>query len=246
MMLQKNIVLLMVSFISQTVINATDFSVSDTDAIDIVLSAINRIRISEGLHALVYEEPSSHAATLHAEELVRRKLLSHRNLNGERVAERYRFAGGTGTKAGENLGAGDSIESILVGWMKSPSHRSNLLNPEWYRIGCGQAQTDKGRIVLVAIFSNSRWKNSSLEINGEIAVLKGQLVSPEGIPPPTVSIMIGGNETGPILAELGVKQTTFIFPTPRPWREGSVIPIFLLVTEFGFTEQADLLLVKIP
>ena len=247
-MRQKNFsaVLLILPLISHTVTNARELSASNTGAIDAMLSTINKIRANEGLHALVHEETASLAATLHADELVGRKLLSHRNLNGERVAERYRLVGGTGTKAGENLGAGDSIESILIAWVKSPSHRSNLLNPEWYRVGFGQARTDKGRIILVAIFSNSRWKNSSFEINRGIATLKGQFLHPKGIAPPTISIRVGEREIGPVLVRPGARQTTFTFPTPQSWQDGSVAPILLSATESGVTKQVDLLLLKVP
>lgn len=195
----------------------------------------------------MHEESASLAAALHAEELAGRELLSHRSLNGERVAERYRLAGGTGTRAGENLGAGDSIESILIAWMRSPSHRSNLLNPEWYSAGLGQARTDGGRIVLVASFSNSRWKDSALEVNGGIATLSGRLVRSEAMAPPLISMRVGGNEIGPLLAEQGAAtRMRFNFPVPQSWREGGMIPILLSVMESGVEKHVDLLLLEVP
>jgi len=225
---------------------ASDLSVFGADEKGAVLAAINSIRIREGLHVLVHEEPASLAAKLHAQELAERNLLSHRSLSGKRVAERYRFSGGTGTRTGENLGAGESVESILHAWMGNPSHRDNLLNPEWYNVGLGQAQTEKKRVVLVAIFSNSRWKYSSLEIDGEIATLSGQLIHPEGIKLPEISIRIDGNEIGPVPAKPGTKRRVFSFPAPQLWQEGRVVPILLSVREHGITKQVDLLLPEVP
>jgi len=234
--------------ISNALIDASELSASNTSANEIkaALDAVNSIRTGEGLHALVHEEPASLAAALHAKELAVRNLLSHRSLNGERVAERYRFAGGTGTMAGENLGAGDSIESIFLAWMKSPPHRGNLLNPKWYNVGFGQVRTNRGRIILVAIFSNSRWRNSSLEVNRGIATLSGQLIHPEGIAPPTVSIRVGDNTIYPVSMEPGAKRTKFSFPVPQSWRIGGVVPILFSVTESKIAEQVDLLLLEIP
>jgi len=234
--------------VSDVLSGASKLSDSNTSANEIkaVLDAVNSIRTGKGLHALAHEEPASLAAILHAKELAERNLLSHRSLNGERVVERYRFAGGTGTMAGENLGAGDSIESILLAWMKSSSHSSNLLNSEWYNAGFGQVRTESGRIILVAIFSNSRWKNSSFEVSRGIAILSGELIYPEGIRPPTVFIRVGDNAINPAPMEPGAKQTKFSFPIPQSWRIGSMVPILFSVVESGVARQVDLLLLEVP
>lgn len=223
-----------------------DLSVICENEIGAVLDAINSIRVREGLHVLIHEEPASLAATLHARELAGRNLLSHRDLNGSRVATRYRLSGGTGTMAGENLGAGDSVESILLAWMESPSHRDNLLNPKWYSAGIGKIRTEKRRVILTAIFSNSRWRHSSLEVSGEIATLSGLLIHPGNTPLPGVFIRIDGNDFDSVSAEPDPKRMMFSFSIPQPWREGVMVPILLSIVEHEVTKQADLLLLEVP
>jgi|GEM_PF-765466 len=243
---RNSIILFVFSFISCFEASALELCTSFADETEVLLGAINSFRAKEGVHALINEEPAASAATLHAKELAERNLLSHRSLDGKRVVERYRFAKGTGTEAGENLGAGESIESILIAWMRSPSHRSNLLNTKWYNAGFGQARTEKGRMVLVAIFTNSRWRDSFLDINRGIATLSGQLVHPKDMPTPKLSIRINGSEIDPLPSELGAKRTVFGFPEPLSWQEGGMISILLSVTEFGVTKQVDLLLLEAP
>ncbi|MDF1567825.1 MAG: CAP domain-containing protein, partial [Spirochaetaceae bacterium] len=72
---------------------------------DQIINTINEIRVSHGLHYLSEDSAAASAAKEHADELALRHTLSHWGLDGSRVAERYRSAGGTGISAGENLGA---------------------------------------------------------------------------------------------------------------------------------------------
>jgi uncharacterized protein YkwD len=42
------------------------------------------------------------------------------------------------TAAGENIAAGqDSPQAVVTGWMNSPGHRANILNPSFRRVGIG-------------------------------------------------------------------------------------------------------------
>lgn len=41
-------------------------------------------------------------------------------------------------RIGENIAAGDmTAEAVVAGWMNSPGHRANILNPEFKEIGVG-------------------------------------------------------------------------------------------------------------
>lgn len=41
------------------------------------------------------------------------------------------------TKAGENVGRGESVDGLMVAFMKSPGHRRNVLDPEFTHVGVG-------------------------------------------------------------------------------------------------------------
>jgi uncharacterized protein YkwD len=57
------------------------------------------------------------------------------------MADRLRNAGYTGwTGIAENIAAGyPTPEAVVQGWMSSPGHRANLLNPRYTEIGIGLA-----------------------------------------------------------------------------------------------------------
>jgi hypothetical protein len=77
------------------------------------------------------------AARLHSDEMARQKNLSHQ-LQGEPVfTERLSERGARFSAAAENVGFGDDAETLQMGWMHSPPHRANLLNPVYTDMGVG-------------------------------------------------------------------------------------------------------------
>ena len=209
-----------------------------------VLKEINEIRKHHGLQELITESSASAAAALHSQELGERQTLSHWGLDGSRVMERYRAAGGTGLKAGENLGAGDSIRSIIDAWMQSPSHRNNLLRTDWFSAGVGHLQTDGGRIILVVVFNDSRWEQTSIRIEGAMVKMEGYYILAQGIFPEKITISVSGNEISPVSAavsgndRIGIR---FEFIKPAEWYSRRIAAVPLFVIESGESHQTDLL-----
>ena len=77
------------------------------------------------------------AARLHSDEMAKQKNLSHQ-LQGEPVfTERLSERGTRFSAAAENVGFGDDSETLQMGWMHSPPHRANLLNPVYTDMGVG-------------------------------------------------------------------------------------------------------------
>jgi uncharacterized protein YkwD len=55
-------------------------------------------------------------------------------------AQRIQAAGYHWAGAGENIGAGyTSPEAMVAGWMNSPGHRANILNPHFNDVGFGMS-----------------------------------------------------------------------------------------------------------
>ena len=64
--------------------------------------------------------------------------LSHRGVDGSNAGQRLTRAGYRWRFFGENLAAGQQTpEALVSAWMKSPSHRANVLHPRAREIGIG-------------------------------------------------------------------------------------------------------------
>jgi hypothetical protein len=108
--------------------------------------AANASRQAEGLPALVMSPALSEKAQAWAVELARRQSLSHSVLTDD-APEGW-------LKLGENVGRGPSIEAIQDGFMASPAHRANVLDPSFNWIGTGVATASDGTIFVVQVFGH--------------------------------------------------------------------------------------------
>ncbi|HUH15961.1 MAG TPA: CAP domain-containing protein [Gaiellaceae bacterium] len=101
-----------------------------------LLAAVNGVRTNHGLRPLRVDATLTRAARSHSTTLLRRDVFTHGAL-GARLAR----AGARGPLFGENLawgtGSRATARAIVSGWLRSPSHRANLLRPGWVRIGIG-------------------------------------------------------------------------------------------------------------
>ena len=101
-----------------------------------LLAAVNGVRANHGLRPLRVDTTLTRAARSHSTTLIRRDVFTHGAL-GTRLAR----AGARGPLFGENLawgtGSRATARAIVSGWLRSPSHRANLLRPGWVRIGIG-------------------------------------------------------------------------------------------------------------
>jgi hypothetical protein len=241
---KTGLILLLIATFGLSGIYALD--ISENQAYQ-VLSEINKIRADSGLHELQAEMASMKAAGTHARELVERQTLSHWGIDGSRVIERYRIAGGTGLTAGENLGAGDSVTSIIEAWMQSPAHRDNLLRVDWFSAGVGHQQTGSGRIVLVVVFNNSRWEQISRETRDGEVHMEGLFLLSPGTFPENMFITVNGVSISPAaasLAEHNQISIRFQFPEPEEWGSNRIAAVPFSVVERGSVQQTDLILLQ--
>ncbi len=108
-----------------------------------IIRLTNAERVSHGLGALTEASDLDRAARNHSVEMRDLNYFAHNspNPNQHSVLERVRSVGGTDTSLGENLSkvdgyASQQIAAVSVdGWMHSPGHRANMLEPEFNRIG---------------------------------------------------------------------------------------------------------------
>jgi uncharacterized protein YkwD len=100
-----------------------------------LLEDANRERVAQGLPPLRWNANLAAAAHAHALLMAQHNTLSHQFSGEAPLQDRVRSAGARFTEVAENVAEGPSPEMIHAGWMHSPPHRANLLDPELTDIG---------------------------------------------------------------------------------------------------------------
>ena len=143
---------------------------------------INKERKKQGLLPLRLDEKLSIIARKHSQDMAENDYFSHINLRGESptdrgIKERYYCRKDFGSYYTEGLAENifqnwlyDSItyydgiaihdwntmedlaQSTVQGWMESPGHRSNILNPSFDREGIGVAIANSGKVYITQDF----------------------------------------------------------------------------------------------
>jgi uncharacterized protein YkwD len=95
------------------------------------------------------------AAAVHANDMAGLSFFSHTGTDGSKVAERARHSGYAWRTVGENIAAGQmTADAAMQGWLKSPSHCANLMQPSYTEMGLAFAvnpQSESG-VYWVQVF----------------------------------------------------------------------------------------------
>lgn len=100
----------------------------------------NQERRSRGIRVLKWDPALAEAARQHALKMAAQNTLSHQLPNEPDLATREKNAGATISAAAENIAAGPNAAAFHTGWMNSPGHRRNLLNPQYDSVGIAVVQ----------------------------------------------------------------------------------------------------------
>lgn len=125
-----------------------------------LLEATNQQRTANGQNSLVTNDRLSAAAKAKAQDMVKRNYWAHNTPDGNTPWVFIDQTGYTYQKAGENLAYGfASSKDTVTGWMNSPSHKENLLDPSYREVGFGIANApnyqDNGpETIVVAMYGN--------------------------------------------------------------------------------------------
>ena len=121
--------------------------------IDEVLRLTNKFRADNGLSPLALNAELNIAAQSYTEEMANGDFFGHNgkenNREKDNVGLRVTEAGYDWNRVGENIAAGyQTPEAVVKGWIDSPGHRRNLLNPDYEDIGLGyyELKNDTGDI----------------------------------------------------------------------------------------------------
>lgn len=103
-----------------------------------LLNLINAERRTRGLTTLSTSSMLMQVAEAHSQDMINRHFFGHINPDGLNAGDRLNNVGYKWNSWGEVIGEGLTTPTAMFnGWMNSPSHRANLLNPSFSEIGPG-------------------------------------------------------------------------------------------------------------
>lgn len=104
--------------------------------VDSLLLLTNKEREANGTDLLTINAELSQAAAKKAEDMLKNDYWAHNSPDGTTPWVFIKNAGYNYVYAGENLARGfSSSEDVVTAWMKSPSHRANMLSSNYKDVG---------------------------------------------------------------------------------------------------------------
>lgn len=101
---------------------------------DKVIELVNTERAKEGLSPLTKDTTLANLSNIRSKEAA--TLFSHQRPDGTSWSTVLRQNNVSYTSAAENIAAGQNTpEAVVKEWMNSPSHRANIMNSEYNKIG---------------------------------------------------------------------------------------------------------------
>jgi len=122
-----------------------------------VFELVNRERARARLSGLEWDDRLAGLARNYSRQMAREGFFAHHDRNGRSVGDRARAARINWSGIGENLFVCEAhpyfTTTALKGWMKSPGHRTNILNRRWTATGIGIATSRAGSIFVTQVFT---------------------------------------------------------------------------------------------
>lgn len=86
--------------------------------------------------ALAWNDALTSASLVHSDDMVAANFFSHTGSDGRNAGQRITAAGYAWRTWGDNIAAGHrTVNQVVAGWMNSPGHCANLMNPNFRDIG---------------------------------------------------------------------------------------------------------------
>src|SRR5438046_7806378 len=119
-----------------------------------LFEALNRERTAQGLSALQWDNALFKAARQHALGMANLNRLEHQLPSESNLEGRLAEAGARFGAIAENIAIGPNPPIIHAGWMDSPGHRKNILDPRLTSVGIA-AVRGTGGLFAIQDFSQS-------------------------------------------------------------------------------------------
>lgn len=133
-----------------------------------IVELVNETRQEEGLLPLKVNPLLIKAAQKKAQDMITKDYFAHNSPDGTTPWEWFKQVGYEYTYAGENLAINFvTAEDAFSAWLASPSHRANILNPNYQEIGVAVAVGEidgQESTLLVQLFGTSFLPATSTEL----------------------------------------------------------------------------------
>lgn len=126
---------------------------SDSDEASALRAMLNAARTSEGLAALTPDSALDKAAREHSRRMKDARVVGHDVGDGD-VADRLSAASIQFKIPGENVAAAATLVRAHRALWLSPSHRTNILESRFKRVGVGIEHGDDGRVWVTQLFTD--------------------------------------------------------------------------------------------
>jgi uncharacterized protein YkwD len=120
-----------------------------------IFNLTNIERVNNKLRPFNWSNAVAAVARAHSVDMRDRNFFAHVNPDGIDPFQRMRIGGIKYNGAAENIARGGrSAEQLVQGWMNSPPHRANILNPKLGTLGVGVAETSTHTLYATQDFTN--------------------------------------------------------------------------------------------
>lgn len=93
---------------------------------------------------LTWNTTLASAAEAHSRDMANNNYFDHKGRDGATPGDRAELAGYIGQQIGENIAAGqDTANKVVAGWLASPGHCANMMNPQFRELGAAYAVDPK-------------------------------------------------------------------------------------------------------
>jgi uncharacterized protein YkwD len=120
-----------------------------------LFAAVNRARRTQGLPALKWNEALAVAAHRHAALMAQHGVAEHGFPGEPALASRVTQAGAHFVWLSENVIQGADVETIQAEFLRSPNHRTNMLDSDMDSVGVGVV-AQGGQLFAVEDFSKAK------------------------------------------------------------------------------------------
>ena len=121
-----------------------------------IFDLINNERTKKRLSQLDWNDRLAGLARSYSKQMSKGNFFSHYDPDGKTVLDRAKNLKVSWQKIGENLfycsGMPDFTDFAVRGWMRSSSHRRNVLDPAWTASGIGVYEGRDGKVYVTQVF----------------------------------------------------------------------------------------------